>query len=337
MSIQMVRLRSCFFKHTPTSADRSARTNRGQTKQGVIRTALMNMDREAREQYAVVIQAKDMAGQVGGLSGSTTVNVTLTDVNDNPPKFPQSPKCLPGIHRAVTFAFTSVPPLPLSPVWGGFRGKNYQLYVPESAQVGKAVGKIRANDEDLGINADMAYSITNAEGAAAFSIAADRDKREGVISLKQVSPTFVCHHSICAFVSRPLRSVFFLQPLNFEKKKAYTLHIEGSNTHLDPRFSHLGPFKDHTTLKIIVGDVDEPPVFSMDYYIMDVYENAAIGTEVGAVTARDPDSTNSAVRLRGQQLYWDYSDSPECVPTGSTERQGHRNRDGHHDNAATSF
>lgn len=48
------------------------------------------MDREAREHYTVVIQAKDMAGQVGGLSGSTTINITLSDINDNPPKFPQS-------------------------------------------------------------------------------------------------------------------------------------------------------------------------------------------------------------------------------------------------------
>ncbi|XP_077093874.1 cadherin-18-like [Siphateles boraxobius] len=59
-------------------------------KTGIIRTALADMDREAREHYSVVIQAKDMAGQVGGLSGSTTVNITLTDINDNPPKFPQS-------------------------------------------------------------------------------------------------------------------------------------------------------------------------------------------------------------------------------------------------------
>lgn len=48
------------------------------------------MDRENREQYQVVIQAKDMGGQMGGLSGTTTVNITLTDVNDNPPRFPQS-------------------------------------------------------------------------------------------------------------------------------------------------------------------------------------------------------------------------------------------------------
>uniref|UniRef100_H0VTP9 Cadherin-12 n=1 Tax=Cavia porcellus TaxID=10141 RepID=H0VTP9_CAVPO len=206
-------------------------------KTGVIRTALHNMDREAREHYSVVIQAKDMAGQVGGLSGSTTVNITLTDVNDNPPRFPQ---------------------------------KHYQLYVPESAQVGSAVGKIKANDADIGSNADMTYSIINGDGIGIFSISTDKDTREGIISLKK--------------------------PLNYEKKKSYTLNIEGANTHLDFRVSQLGPFKDATMLKIIVGDVDEPPLFSMPSYIMEVYENAKIGTTVGTVLAQDPDSANSLVR-----------------------------------------
>uniref|UniRef100_A0A673X537 Cadherin-12 n=1 Tax=Salmo trutta TaxID=8032 RepID=A0A673X537_SALTR len=231
-------------------------------KTGVIRTALANMDREAREHYAVVIQAKDMAGSVGGLSGSTTINITLTDVNDNPPKFPQ---------------------------------KNYQLYVPESAQVGKPVGKIKANDEDLGVNAAIKYSIINSEGAAMFSIATDRDTREGIISLKK--------------------------PLNYERKKTYTLHIEGVNTHVEPRFSYLGPFKDTATLKITVGDVDEPPVFSMDYYIMDVYENAHIGTEVGAVTARDPDSKNSPVSEHGDKYFNIDMDSGVIKTTQSLDRE----------------
>ncbi|XP_015137702.1 cadherin-18 isoform X3 [Gallus gallus] len=206
-------------------------------KTGVIRTALHNMDREAREHYSVVIQAKDMAGQVGGLSGSTTVNITLTDVNDNPPRFPQ---------------------------------KHYQLYVPESAQVGSAVGKIKANDADTGSNADMKYTIINGDGAGVFSISTDKETREGILSLKK--------------------------PLNYEKKKSYTLNIEGANTHLDFRFSHLGPFKDVTMLKIIVGDVDEPPLFTMPSYVMEVYENAKIGTAVGTVTAQDPDTANSLVR-----------------------------------------
>ncbi|KAA0724941.1 Cadherin-18 Precursor [Triplophysa tibetana] len=220
-------------------------------KTGIIRTALAEMDREAREYYSVVIQAKDMAGQVGGLSGSTTINITLTDINDNPPKFPQ---------------------------------KNYQVFVPESSQVGKPVGKIKATDEDIGINAEIKYSILNPEGAAMFSISTDKDTREGIITLRK--------------------------PLNYEKKKQYSLHISAENTHLDPRLSYLGSFKDDATLTITVGDVDEPPVFSMDYYIMEVYENAKVGTEVGAITARDPDSKNSPVRYfieRGEdkEVYFD--------------------------------
>ena len=55
--------------------------------QGTIKTALPGMDREMKENYQVVIQAKDMAGQMGGLSGTTTVSITLSDVNDSPPRF----------------------------------------------------------------------------------------------------------------------------------------------------------------------------------------------------------------------------------------------------------
>lgn len=60
---------------------------------GVIRTAVANLDRETQDRYEVVIRATDMAGQLGGLSGSTTVTIVITDVNDNPPRFPQS-ECL---------------------------------------------------------------------------------------------------------------------------------------------------------------------------------------------------------------------------------------------------
>ncbi|XP_067905908.1 cadherin-18-like isoform X3 [Heterodontus francisci] len=206
-------------------------------KTGIIRTALPNMDREAREKYSVVIQAKDMAGQIGGLSGSTTINITLTDANDNPPRFPQ---------------------------------KHYQLYVPESATVGTAVGKIKATDPDIGVNADMTYSIIDGDGFGVFTISTDKDTREGVIILKK--------------------------PLNYEKKKVYTIKIEGENTHIDPRFWNLGPFKDTATLKIIVGDVDEPPMFSVPSYVMDVSENAKLGSVVGAVMAQDPDSAKNLIR-----------------------------------------
>ncbi|XP_011359376.1 cadherin-20 isoform X1 [Pteropus medius] len=122
------------------------------SKTGVIRTALMNMDREAKEYYEVIIQAKDMGGQLGGLAGTTTVNVTLSDVNDNPPRFPQ---------------------------------KHYQMSVLESAPVSSTVGRVFAKDLDEGINAEMKYTIVDGDGADAFDINTDPNFQVGIITVKK--------------------------------------------------------------------------------------------------------------------------------------------------------
>lgn len=119
---------------------------------GVIRTALGpgDMDREQREHYQVVIEAKDMAGQRGGLTGATMVYITLTDVNDNPPCFTQS------IH---------------------------QFRVPESSKSGTPVGRILATDRDIGKNAEMSFTIVSGDGMDVFDISTDEDTQEGVITV----------------------------------------------------------------------------------------------------------------------------------------------------------
>ncbi|KAM4870193.1 cadherin-12 isoform X2 [Urocitellus parryii] len=119
---------------------------------GIIRTALPNMDREVKEQYQVLIQAKDMGGQLGGLAGTTVVNITLSDVNDNPPRFPKS---------------------------------IFHLKVPESSPVGSAIGRIRAVDPDFGQNAEIEYNIVPGDGGNLFDIITDEDTQEGVIKLKK--------------------------------------------------------------------------------------------------------------------------------------------------------
>uniref|UniRef100_A0A8D2CRI0 Cadherin-12 n=1 Tax=Sciurus vulgaris TaxID=55149 RepID=A0A8D2CRI0_SCIVU len=119
---------------------------------GIIRTALPNMDREVKEQYQVLIQAKDMGGQLGGLAGTTVVNITLSDVNDNPPRFPKS---------------------------------IFHLKVPESSPVGSAIGRIRAVDPDFGQNAEIEYNIVPGDGGNLFDIVTDEDTQEGVIKLKK--------------------------------------------------------------------------------------------------------------------------------------------------------
>uniref|UniRef100_A0A673MM18 Cadherin-12 n=1 Tax=Sinocyclocheilus rhinocerous TaxID=307959 RepID=A0A673MM18_9TELE len=121
-------------------------------KTGVIRTALPNMDREMKELYQVLIQAKDMGGQLGGLAGTTTINITLSDVNDNPPRFSKS---------------------------------IFHLRVPESSAVGSAIGRIKAHDLDTGKNAEVEYNIVPGDGGAMFDITTNEHNQEGIIMLKK--------------------------------------------------------------------------------------------------------------------------------------------------------
>lgn len=92
-----------------------------------------------------------------------------------------------------------------SNVPGLYFSEHYQLYVPESAQSGSAVGKIKANDADTGSNADMKYTILSGDGAGVFSILANKETKEGIISLKKVSriftKRFLCEKNLKDFES----------------------------------------------------------------------------------------------------------------------------------------
>ncbi|XP_019722376.1 cadherin-8-like [Hippocampus comes] len=202
-----------------------------------IKIALHGMDREMREEYLVVIQAKDMGGHMGGLSGTTTVTITLTDINDNPPKF----------------------------------SKNlYEFAIPENLPIGQMGGKVKANDRDVGDNAKSTYNIIEGDEQGVFEIVTDPQTQEGILRLKKA--------------------------LDFESRRTYTLKVEAANVQSDPGGGIGGPFKDTATVKIVVEDADEPPVFSKPIYMLEVNENAPVNTVIGTVGARDPDSSGSQVR-----------------------------------------
>lgn len=72
--------------------------------------------------------------------------------------------------------------------------------------------------------------------------------------------------------------------------------VEAANEHVDTRFLPLDEFRDRTTLKVVVENVDESPVFLSPFYEWKVHENAAVGTVVGSVSARDTDTDNNPIR-----------------------------------------
>ncbi|XP_045495363.1 protein dachsous [Colias croceus] len=82
------------------------------------------LDRETTDHYELVIEALD--GGTPPLRGTMTVNITILDVNDNPPVFAESA---------------------------------YSAMIPENATVGTAVLKVFATDSDAGENGFIEYSI----------------------------------------------------------------------------------------------------------------------------------------------------------------------------------
>ncbi|XP_075880949.1 cadherin-22 [Nelusetta ayraudi] len=117
---------------------------------GIIMTAVADLDRETQDRYELVVKATDMAGQMGGLSGSTTVTIVITDVNDNPPRFTQ---------------------------------KMYQFTVSEGAAVGTPVGRVTVEDLDMGENTDVSFLIK--EGGDLFKVSADVESQRAVVSIKK--------------------------------------------------------------------------------------------------------------------------------------------------------
>jgi hypothetical protein len=45
-----------------------------------------------------------------------------------------------------------------------------------------------------------------------------------------------------------------------------------------------------------VEDEDEPPVFQLSYYVLEIFEENPQGSFVGIVSATDPDQRNSPIR-----------------------------------------
>ncbi|XP_020389291.2 cadherin-5-like isoform X1 [Rhincodon typus] len=117
---------------------------------GIIRVVNPNLDRERKKDYQIIVQAKDMGLDQGGMSSTATVYISLTDINDNAPYFPHS---------------------------------QYNYSVLEDATIGSTVNRVKAKDLDEGENAKILYTIVSRNSL--FDIKTDPRTQEGVITIKK--------------------------------------------------------------------------------------------------------------------------------------------------------
>ncbi|NXK44512.1 CADN protein, partial [Chauna torquata] len=115
---------------------------------GTIYTMLGSLDREKEDEYLVVVEARDG----GGLTGTGTATILVTDVNDHAPAFLQ---------------------------------RIYTAFVSENASINTEVAVVSAVDRDEGENAMVSFSILDGDNDRKFSVESDKVNNCGFIRLRK--------------------------------------------------------------------------------------------------------------------------------------------------------
>ena len=173
------------------------------------------LDRETIYFYSLNIIYTDDSG-----TAMTVLKITVLDINDNPPVFELS---------------------------------EYTFSVEESIEIGTEIGNVTATDADLGLHAQVQYTIISGDIDGSFEIS-----------------------SVAGYI---INTLF----LDYEQLMIYSLIVQACDEGLDPLCSSV-------TVNINVIDVnDNPPIFTQESYSMFINENMAPGTLVGEVLAFDAD------------------------------------------------
>ncbi|KAM6977861.1 LOW QUALITY PROTEIN: neural-cadherin [Aplochiton taeniatus] len=115
---------------------------------GTITVATAGLDREATEVYRLVVEARDG----GGMTGTATATVRVTDVNDHAPRFTQGP------------------------CWAR---------VSENAEPNAEVLELSAEDGDTGENAQLTFSVVAGDPEQKFYMVSQRQEQRGTLRLKK--------------------------------------------------------------------------------------------------------------------------------------------------------
>lgn len=217
---------------------------------GTIYTVLRSLDREVEDRYLVVVEARDG----GGLAGTGTATIMVSDVNDHPPVFTQR-LYTTQVSPAGLFRRTSITVFHIiannSVVSSG-------VQVTEDLEVNSEVLVVSATDGDEGENAVVTFSIVGGDEDRKFFVETDKVNRRGVIKLKKKVDFEKPHERTFNLTLKAEDADFF--------SLAYCLvQVEDSNDHA--------------------------PVFFPQFYESPAMsEDVPVGTIVAQVTASDLDS-----------------------------------------------
>ncbi|KAI1238644.1 hypothetical protein IHE44_0013382 [Lamprotornis superbus] len=143
-----------------------------------------------------------------------------------------------------------------------FVSKLYYFEVSEAASKGTVVGEVFASDRDMGIDGEVHYLIFGNSRKKGFQI----DEKSG--------------------------QIYVSGPLDREKEERISLKVLAKNLG-----SIRGADIDEVTVNITILDANDPPVFTLGTYNVQISEGVPPGTHVTFVSAFDSDSVPSWSRF----------------------------------------
>ena len=134
-----------------------------------------------------------------------------------------------------------------------FASKYYFASISEGVDTGTDVVRVMATSRDIGVNAEISYTIIGGNEQRKFSI----EQETGLVSVTG--------------------------KLDYERAKDYFLTIQA----LD---GGTPPLSNHATVNISIMDVnDNKPIFTQLSYSASVTENSPVGSSIVTLTATDLD------------------------------------------------
>ncbi|KAI1885496.1 hypothetical protein AGOR_G00204290 [Albula goreensis] len=287
---------------------------------GTIYTVLRSLDREVEDLYLVVVEAQDG----GGLSGTGTATIMVSDINDHPPVFTQ---------------------------------KLYTASMTENLDVNSEVLVVSAMDGDEGENAAVTFSIVGGDEDRKFFIETDKANQEGTIRLKKKIDFEKPHE-------RTFNLTVKVEDVDFFSLAYCVIQVEDSNDHAPfffPQFYEAGSMFEDVPVGTILAQVtamdldsgqngkfffsiapesDPYEQFLVDksgwvvvadsldrekisqhrlmVHATDLGNPALTGTAIVLVTVQDINDNGPEFEALYQPMIWENAATPQVVPMNAT-------------------
>lgn len=185
--------------------------------------------------------------------------ITVVDVNDNPPEF---------------------------------LGRPYSFIVPENTQVGTIIySNITVVDKDIGLNGEISLTcVQNNEPCVTFNLLTEKVSTTTVVNNRNDNTETKFFYNVRLFWSKVstgtyVGSIRLARPLDFDTVSSYKLTVKATDGALKNKLSSMA------NVSVVVKDVqDERPVFTNSPYSIVIDENTPEGLKVLKVTAEDGDA-----------------------------------------------